>query len=105
MVQITLLEVDLTDAAFNAPFARASGDELPGGQQMGGLGRLLGRSRGSGGGESGEDVDVEAGEFEGESPGRGMATVGAVFVLVIVGWLASRARRKRAADERVIEAT
>ena len=109
MVQITLLEVDLADAEFNAPFARASGGELLGDEPSGGLRRVIGQVARSGGGESGgggepvEGVDVGAGEAE--SPGRGMALVGAFFVLVILGWLASRARRRRSADEQVIEAS
>ena len=96
MVQITLLEVDLADAEFNAPFARSSGGEQMEGEPMRGLQRVIGeaaRSRGGGSGEgsSGRGAD----EVEAESPGRGMGMVGAFLALVVLGWLARRARRAR----------
>ena len=109
MVQITLLEVDLADAEFNAPFARARGDEggSPlGGEGMGGLGRVIGEMSRSGGREAGEETrDAGSEEVEGESPGRGVAMLGAFFTLLVVGWLARRARRRRSTEDRLIEAS
>lgn len=101
MVEITLLEVDLADAQFNAPFARSSGDE-----PVRGLQRAVGQVIRSSEGEPGEASTVgEPGGLEAESPGRGLALVGAFFVLVVLGWLMRRARRRRSAEERVIEGT
>ena len=96
MVQITLLEVDLTDAEFNAPFARESGGELLGDEPTRGLQRVVGqvaRSRGGGSGEGSSDRDAY--EDDSGTPGRGMGMVGAFLALVVLGWLARRARRMR----------
>lgn len=73
---------------------------------MGGLGRVIGEMTRTGESEAGEEtLDAGAEEFEGDSPGRGMAMVGAFFALLVVGWLVRRARRRRSTEEQMIEAT
>lgn len=77
-----------------------------GGEGMGGLGRAIGEMTRSGGREAGEETrDAGSEEFEGDSPGRGMAMLGAFFALLVVGWLARRARRRRSAEDQLIEAS
>jgi hypothetical protein len=101
MVEITLIEVDLADAQFNAPFARSSE-----GEPIRGLKSAVGKvARSTGGGTDGDAFDRDTDDVEADSPGRGVAMVGAFLVLVTLGWLVRRSRRRGSVDERAVEAT
>lgn len=100
MVEITILQVELPDAQFNAPFSRSR----EGGPE-GGLKSVVSEVTRSAGSESGEDVsDLDADESGTDSPGRGAALVGAFFAFVVVAWVLRRSRRGSSVEERPIEA-
>lgn len=54
-------------------------------------------STGSGSDEGTLELDTR--DFDAESPGRGVAMVGAFLVLVTIGWLVRRSRRRTSSDE------
>lgn len=95
MVEITLLEVDLQDAEFNAPFADSGG-----GVPVRRLKRAVsGVTRSSESGSSGDADGGRVGGTDGGSSGSGVAMIGALVVLVALGWLMRRARRRASFDE------
>lgn len=100
MVQITLLEVDLADAQFNAPFARSNE-----GEPVRGLKRALGGvTRSTESGSDGDAFDSDTDEV-GDDTSSGVGMVGAFLVLVVLGWLVRRYRREAAVSQRAVEAT
>lgn len=101
MVQITLLEVDLADAEFNAPFAGSGGDE-----PVRGLKSAISDYRRSMRGESEEETyETGSAGTEDASPGNGLAVVGAFLFLLALGWLVRRSRRRASVDEVAVEST